>query len=91
MTSQRSKRIRKKLKSFPEAIWSIRITENAKKKKSFPVVNEIKRGSTSVLKIKKKKPKRIRHKEVYAQHASEDEGVIRGDGGSSLPRQQNNK
>ena len=54
MTSQRSTRIRKKLKSFPEAICSIRITENAKKKKSFPVVNEIKKGIHFSFKNKEK-------------------------------------
>ena len=50
-----------------------------------------KRGSTSVSKIKEERSKRSRHQGVYTQHASEDEGVIRGDGGSSFPRQQNNK
>ena len=62
MTSQRSTRIRKKLKSFPEAIWSILITENAKKKKSFPVVNEIKKGirSRREVGIKKYTPSTLR-------------------------------
>ena len=36
--------IRKKLKSVPEAIRSVRIKENAEKKKKFPVFNEIKMG-----------------------------------------------
>ena len=42
-----------------------------------------KRGSISVSKIKKEKPKSSWHQGVYAQHASKDKGVIRGDGRSS--------
>ena len=34
----------KEIETVPEAIWSIRITENAEKKKSFPIFNEIKNG-----------------------------------------------
>ena len=37
------------------------------------------------------KPNRSWHQGVYAQLATEEEGVERGDGGNSLPRQQNNK
>ena len=89
---QGSMRIKKKLKSVPEAIWSMRIKENAEKK-TFPVFNEIKNGDP--LQFQKltdeEKPKRSRHQGVNALHASEDDGVVRGDGGSSSPRQQNNK
>ena len=45
-SAQRSTRIRKKLKSVPRAIKSIRIKEYryVEKSKKFPVVNEIKSG-----------------------------------------------
>ena len=80
ITAQSSTRISKKLKSVPKAIRSIWIKENVENKKKFPVINEIKNGYTSVSKNKKEKPKRSRHQGVYVQHASEDEGVVRGDG-----------
>ena len=67
ITAQRSTRIRKKLKSVPENAFLMRS----------------KRGSISVSKIKKEKPKSSWHQGVYAQHASKDKGVIRGDGRSS--------
>ena len=52
------------------------------KKKKFPVFNKIKNGNRVSFKNKEIEAQE-RHQGVYAQHASEDEAVVRGDGGNS--------
>ena len=75
-------RITKKLKSVPETFRSTRIKEYDEKKKKFSVFNKIKNGNRVSFKNKEIEAQE-RHQGVYAQHASEDEAVVRGDGGNS--------
>ena len=69
------------MKSVREAIRSIQIEENAEKKKMFPVFNEIKNGDPP----KEREAKEMSASRVYTQHASEDEGVVRGEVGAVSP------